>query len=43
MSSAGPPDEEPALAHDNNDLPSLTTGVMDEFDRRCRDVLGDAK
>jgi plastocyanin len=34
-------DEEPAVTHDNDELPSLATNAMDEFDRRCREVLGD--
>lgn len=36
------PDGEPAVTHDSDALPSLATSAMDEFDQRCREVLGDA-
>jgi len=36
-------DGEPAIAHDNSELPSQAASVMDELDGRCREVLGDAR
>ena len=34
---------EPAITHDNSELPSQAASVMDELDERCQEVLGDAR
>jgi hypothetical protein len=31
------------MAHDNDGRPSLATGAVDEFDRRCRELFGDVR